>query len=57
MIKNADFTGSVDSNPYNFQHFTINHIAMYVNGQQIPSDGLTVGTGHEKTTTMAYQTI
>ena len=57
MIKNADFTGSVDSNPYNFQHFNINNFAMYVNGQQTPSGGLTVGTGHEKTTTMAYQTL
>ena len=30
---------------------------MHVNGQQIPSGGLTVGTGQEKTTTMAYQTL
>ena len=56
-IKNADFTGSVDSNLYNFQHFNINHFAMHVDGQKIPSGGLTVGTGHEKMTTMAYQTL
>ena len=30
---------------------------MYVNKKQIPSGGLTVGTGHEKTTTLAYQTL
>ena len=57
MIKNVDFTGSVDSNPYNFQYFHINHFAMYVNAQQIPSCGLPEGTDNEKTTTMAYQKL
>ena len=57
MIKNTDFTGSVNTNPYNFQHFKINNFVMYVNGQQIPTGGLAIGTGHEKTTTMAYQTL
>ena len=34
MIKNDDFNGSVDSNPYKFQH--ISEISLYVNGIRVP---------------------
>ena len=57
MVNNSDFTGSVNSNPFNFHHFKINHFVMYVNGQQIPSGGLSLNTRHEKETTLAYQTL
>ena len=31
MIKNADFNGSVDTNPYKFRHY-ISEISLNVNG-------------------------
>jgi len=34
MIKNTDFLGSVDTNPYNFRHYDLDYIAIYVNGSQ-----------------------
>lgn len=57
MVKNSDFSGSADTNPFNFQHFHLNNFVMYVNGRQIPSEGLSLDTTHEKTTTLAYQTL
>jgi hypothetical protein len=29
MLRNADFTGSADTNPYLFRHFSFNHFVMY----------------------------
>jgi len=33
MVKNTDFLGSRDSNPYNFRHFDLTSFTMYVNGR------------------------
>ena len=57
MIKNTDFLGSVDTNPYNFRHYDIDYFALYVNGRQIPSGGVTLGMGHEKASIMVYNTL
>lgn len=57
MVKNSAFSGTVDSNPYDLHHFTLNSFTMYVNGQQIPSEGLNISTDHQKTTTLAYDTL
>jgi hypothetical protein len=57
MVKNKDFLGSVDSNPYNFKHYKLSNFAMYVNGKQIPNEGLSTNFGHEKTTVMTYSTV
>jgi hypothetical protein len=38
MVKNKDFLGSVESNPYNFKHYKLSNFAMYVNGKQIPNE-------------------
>jgi hypothetical protein len=51
------FLGSVNTNPYNFRHYDLNYFALYVNGKQIPSGGLTMDMGHEKTSVMAYRTL
>jgi hypothetical protein len=40
MLKNKEFLGSVDSNPYNFRHYKVSNFAMYVNSKQIPNEGL-----------------
>ena len=57
MVKNEDFVGKVNTNPYKFQHFGLNSFVMYVNGVQVPSGGLSLNTSHEKSTTLAYQTL
>jgi hypothetical protein len=46
MIKNTDFNGSVDTNPYTFRH--ISEFSLYVNGQRLPSEGLSLDMNHEK---------
>ena len=57
MIANTDFFGTINTNPYNFQHFGLRTFVMYVNGRQIPSEGLNIDTRHEITYVMAYNTI
>jgi hypothetical protein len=57
MLRNVDFTGSADTNPYFFRHFGHNHFVMYVNGRQVPSEGLSLNTARAKTCTTAYQTL
>jgi hypothetical protein len=57
VVKNSDFLGSVNTNPYNFRHYDLNYFALYVNGKQIPSGGLTMDMGHEKTSVMTYRTL
>ena len=57
MIANNNILGTINTNPYKFQHFGLRTFVMYVNGRQIPSEGLDIDTGHEKTTAMAYKTV
>jgi hypothetical protein len=57
MINNKDFLGSVTTNPYYFRHYHLSNFAMYVNGKQIPSEGLSANFGHEKTSVMAYRIL
>jgi len=48
MVKNADFIGSLDSNPYKFQLYDIRDISRFVNTKQFPNEGLYLGIDHEK---------
>ena len=57
MIKNTDFLGSRTTNPYNFRNYDLTNFALYVNGRQIPSEGLTLNMGHEKTSVGGYATL
>jgi len=57
MIANNDFLGTINTNPYKFQHFGLCTFVMYLNGRQIPSKGLNIDPSHEKTTVMAYNTL
>jgi hypothetical protein len=57
LVKNKDFLGSLVTNPFNFKHYDIRHLSLYVNGKQIPSEGLHIYTGREKTTVMGYRTL
>ena len=57
MIKNTDFIGSLDSNPYKFQHYDISDLSLFVNGKQFANEGLTLGMDPEKTSVMCYRTL
>jgi len=57
MVKNIDFNGSLDSNPYKFQHYDICDFSFFVNGKQIPNEGLTLGMDHEKMSVMGDGTL
>jgi hypothetical protein len=48
LVINKYFLGSLDKNPFNFRHYDIRDFALYVNGTQLPSEGLHIDTGHEK---------
>ena len=57
MIKNADFNGSVDTNPYKFRHYYMSEFSLYVNGKRVPSEGLSQDMDNEKTSVMGYRTL
>jgi hypothetical protein len=57
MVKNTDFTVSLDSNHYKFRHYDISDFSLLVNGRQVPSEGLSLGTDHEKTWVMGHTTL
>ena len=56
-IRNTDFLGSMSSNPFNFLHYDLTHFAMYVNGKQVPPEGLTLDMSREKSAIMGYITL
>jgi len=57
MLKNTDFIGSIESNPYMFRHYNMESFALYVKGTQIPSEGLRLDMSHEKTSVMGYKSL
>jgi hypothetical protein len=57
MLKNTDFLGSLDSNPYNFRHYNLNYFSLFVNGKQYPNEGLSMDMDHEKSSVLAYNTL
>ena len=38
----------METNPFYFRHYDLNHFAMYVNGRQDPPEGLTLDMSREK---------
>jgi len=57
MVKNAEFIGIMDTNPYKFQHYYISNFSLFVNGKQFPNESLSPGMHHEKTSVMGYKTL
>jgi len=57
MVKNTDFLGSINTNPYFFHHYDLSYFALNVNGKQVPTEGLALNMGHEKTSVMGYRTL
>ena len=57
MVNNTDFRGSVNTNPYRFHHYNLSYFVLNVDGKQIPTEGLSLGMDHEKTSVMGYRTL
>jgi len=57
IVKNADFIGTVDTNPYKFRHYDIRDFLLFVNGKQYINEGLSLGMDHETTSVMGYRTL
>jgi hypothetical protein len=55
ILKNKEFLGSLDSNPYN-SGITNSNFAI-TSTSNIPNEGLSTDFGHEKRSVMAYRTI
>lgn len=41
MVDSIAFNGKIDKNPFNFQHFNYNYLALYIDSTQIPAKPLT----------------
>ena len=35
MVKNTDFLGTMNSNPFNFRHYDLTHFTLYITGKQV----------------------
>jgi len=57
MVKNTEFLGSVTTKPYHFRHYDLSSFALNVNCRQVPTEGLSLGMDHEKTSVMGYRTL
>jgi len=47
----------MDSNPFNFRHYSLENFVMYVNGRQIPPGGVNLLMDHEKIAIMEYRSL
>ena len=56
MVKNADFVGTIDTNPYKFRNYD-SDFSLFVNGKHYPNEGLSLGMDHEKTSVMGYRSL
>jgi len=57
MVKNTEFLGSVTMSPYHFRHYDLSSFALNLNGRQVPTEGLSQGMDHEKTSVVVYRTL
>ena len=57
MVKNRDFLGSRNSNPYNLRHYDLTNFTMYVIGRQTPRESLSLNMSHEKASVRGYATL
>ena len=47
LVSNKAFNGQANENPFNFQHFNLNYLALHVGGQQVPQKPLTPNFGSD----------
>lgn len=57
FVSNKACNGDYKKNPYNFHHYNINYISLYVDGQQIPSKPLQPDFTSASSFVMAYDSM
>jgi hypothetical protein len=57
MVKNTDFLGTTDKNPFYFRHYDLTSFTLFVNGRLIPSESLSLDMSNEKTSVMGDSTL
>ena len=57
FCKNKAFNGDRSLNPFNFEHFDINFLRLYVDGVQVPSRALKPDFTESKLYVEAYHTL
>lgn len=57
FVSNKAFNGDRQRNPFNFQHFLLNYLSLYVDGVQVPSKPLQTNFGRDNLYVDAYHTL
>jgi hypothetical protein len=57
FVKNIAFVGSASINPFQFQHYDMTQLVLYVNGVQYPAEALTMNCSSPFGVTRAYETL
>jgi len=57
MAKDTEFLGSVTTKPFFSRHYNLSSFALNVNSRQVPTEGLSLGMDHEKTSVYGYRTL
>ncbi|XP_048507999.1 uncharacterized protein F54H12.2-like [Athalia rosae] len=57
LVSNKAFNGDRKRNPFNFQHFMLNYLSLYVDGIQIPSKALQPSFGKNGVYVDTYHTL
>lgn len=57
FVTNSAFIGNFKANPYNFQHFDLNFLSLYIDGRQIPSKPIQPNFTASKLFVHAYHTL
>lgn len=57
MVSNKAFNGDRKRNPFNFQHFMMNYLSLYVDGVQVPSKPLLLNFSKDNLYADAYHTL
>lgn len=57
FVSNSAFNGTLTTNPYNFQHFFMNFLSLYVDGKQYPSRPLQPDFDSTKQYVSSYHTL
>jgi len=55
--KNADFIGSLESNPSSSQHYDMSDFSLFVKGKQLSNKVLSLGMDREKIYVMGYRSL
>ncbi|XP_023317646.1 uncharacterized protein F54H12.2-like [Trichogramma pretiosum] len=57
LVDNRGFNGNRAFNPFNFQHFDLNYLTLYVDGVQVPSKALQPRFGNSPLYIEAFQSL